>query len=154
MIEGKFIPGGTTVVGLLLPAMRSAQHWGDDPEMFRPERFLDVDDKTRAARERLVELGFAYGRFRCAGQPVAFAELNKVFFEVCCISGPGVRRKQESGFSRALTPAPAPGGQTPQLFRHFDFQLANPAKPWDEEYYTIWRDENFRVLVSQADDMT
>lgn len=41
-----------------------------------------VDDKTRAARERLVDLAFGYGRFRCAGQPVAFVELNKVFFEV------------------------------------------------------------------------
>lgn len=59
MIHGKFIPGGTTVVGLLLPAMRSAQHRGDDADMFRPERFLDVDDKTRAGESASSSLGLA-----------------------------------------------------------------------------------------------
>lgn len=82
VIDGKFLPGGITVTGILLPAMRSTEFWGADAHIFRPDRFIEVDDKKRASMERLVEISFGYGRYRCAGQPLAFMELNKAFFEV------------------------------------------------------------------------
>lgn len=81
-IDGKFIPGGTAVGWNLIPMMRSPRHWGHDGELFRPERFMEVDEDTRASMERLVEMVFGYGRFGCAGKPLAFMELNKVYFEV------------------------------------------------------------------------
>lgn len=81
-IDGRFIPGGTAVGWNLLPMMRDPRHWGRDPEVFRPERFTDVDDKTRVSMEQLVKLVFGYGRFACAGQPLAQMELLKVYFEV------------------------------------------------------------------------
>lgn len=82
-IDDKVIPGGTSIMGINLPMMRSREFWGDDGDLFRPERFLEADDTTRAGMERLVEMVFGYGRYRCAGQPLALMELNKVFFEVC-----------------------------------------------------------------------
>lgn len=64
------------------PMMRAHCYWGPDADLFRPERFLEVDNQQRAALERIVDMAFGYGRLKCAGQPVAFMELNKVFFEV------------------------------------------------------------------------
>lgn len=81
-IDGKFIPGGTAVGWNLIPMMRSTRHWGQDAEIFRPERFTEADEDTRLSMERLVELIFGHGRFACAGKPLAFMELNKVYFEV------------------------------------------------------------------------
>ncbi|ROV93639.1 hypothetical protein VMCG_08103 [Cytospora schulzeri] len=81
-IDGKFIPGGTAVGWNLIPTMRDARHWGRDPEIFRPERFIDVDDETRVSRERIVDLLFGHGRFGCAGKPLAQMELLKVYFEL------------------------------------------------------------------------
>lgn len=82
VIDGKFIPGGTVIAGTNTPMMRAHDYWGTDSDLFRPERFLEVDDQQRASLERIVEMSFGYGRLKCAGQPVAFMELNKVFFEV------------------------------------------------------------------------
>ncbi|ROW02925.1 hypothetical protein VSDG_01713 [Cytospora chrysosperma] len=116
-IDGKFIPGGTAVGWNLMPMMRDARHWGRDPEIFRPERFMDADDKTRVSMERLVEMIFGYGRFGCAGKPLAQMQLHKVYFE---------------------------------LFRHFDFQLVNPAEPWKSEVWTVWIESDFMVQVTES----
>ncbi len=86
MIHGKFIPGGTAIGMNTASLFSSTTHFGDDAAIFRPERFTEADEQKRTAMERLVELGFGYGRFQCAGKPVAFMELNKVYFEVrACI---------------------------------------------------------------------
>ncbi|KAJ4417557.1 hypothetical protein N0V82_006116 [Gnomoniopsis sp. IMI 355080] len=82
VIDGKFIPGGTVIASANAPMMRAHCYWGPDSDLFRPERFLEVDDQQRATLERIVDMAFGYGRLKCAGQPVAFMELNKVFFEV------------------------------------------------------------------------
>lgn len=82
VIDGLFVPGGTAVGGNLLPLMRSPEHWGPDADVFRPERFMEAEEKTRTSMERLVELAFGHGKFGCAGKPLAFMELNKAYFEV------------------------------------------------------------------------
>lgn len=89
VVDGLFLPGGTVIGQNLFPLMRSHEHWGDDAELFRPERFLEADDHARASMERLVEMVFGYGRYGCAGRPLAFMELNKVFFEVSLSLGWG-----------------------------------------------------------------
>lgn len=82
VIDDNTIPGGTAIGMNLTSTFRSPKTWGPDAELFRPERFLEVDHATRVSLERLVELAFGHGRFGCAGKPLAFMELNKVFFEV------------------------------------------------------------------------
>lgn len=82
VVNGFFVPGGTPVGMNLFATMRSPDHWGADARVFRPERFAEADGGARGAMERLVELAFGHGRFGCAGKPLAFMELNKVFFEV------------------------------------------------------------------------
>ncbi|KUI71671.1 Pisatin demethylase [Cytospora mali] len=81
-INGIFVPGGTSVGWNLLPMMRAVEYWGRDPDVFRPERFMEADEKTRASMERLVEMVFGYGRFGCAGKPLAQMELHKFYFEM------------------------------------------------------------------------
>ncbi|KAF5492649.1 Cytochrome P450 monooxygenase lolP1 [Colletotrichum siamense] len=116
-IHGVFVPGGTAIC-MNAPAMlKSRAMFGADADLFRPERFLEVDDATRASLEREVEMAFGYGRYMCAGKPVAFMELFKTFFE---------------------------------LMRNFDFELANPVKPWDSYSYNVFVEENMWVKVTSA----
>lgn len=82
VIDGIFLPGGTAVGQNLFSTMRAHEHWGDDADIFRPERFMEVDAHTRTSMERLVDMVFGYGRFGCGGKPLAIMELNKVLFEV------------------------------------------------------------------------
>lgn len=79
---GKFVPEGTAI-GMNTSAMlASTELFGEDANLFRPERFLEVDEARRAEMQRNVELIFGTGRWMCAGKPVAHMELNKIFFEV------------------------------------------------------------------------
>ncbi|KAI1395877.1 BcABA1, cytochrome P450 monooxygenase [Hypoxylon fuscum] len=82
VIDGKFIPGGTAIGMNTSAVMRSTELFGADADLFRPERFMEADEVTRAEMERNAELVFGYGRWMCAGKPVAFMELNKIFFEL------------------------------------------------------------------------
>ncbi|TGJ87668.1 hypothetical protein E0Z10_g1098 [Xylaria hypoxylon] len=82
VIQGHFVPGGTTVGPNLPSLMHSKVLFGEDAEIFRPERFLEADPATRTEMQRNVELVFGYGRWMCAGKAIAWLELNKVLFEV------------------------------------------------------------------------
>jgi cytochrome P450 len=81
-ILGKFIPGGTAIGMNTASLFASKKYFGSDADIFRPERFTEANEDDRLEMERLVELGFGHGRYMCAGKPVAFMELNKVYFEV------------------------------------------------------------------------
>ncbi|KAK0634141.1 cytochrome P450 [Immersiella caudata] len=81
-INGVFLPEGTAVGHNLFGLMMSPSIFGSDVEMFRPERFLEVDDAKRAEMERTVELAFGSGRWMCAGKLVAFTQLYKCVFEL------------------------------------------------------------------------
>jgi cytochrome P450 len=81
-INGRSIPEGTAI-GMNTPSMmRSIEMFGTDADLFRPERFMEADAALRTKMERTVDLLFGYGRWMCAGKPLAMMELNKVYFEV------------------------------------------------------------------------
>lgn len=91
-VQGVFIPGGTSI-GMNIPfLLRSSEIFGPDTDIFRPERWLEVDEKKRAEMEREVEMMFGSGRWMCAGKPIAFMELYKTYFEVI-ITTETLRRK-------------------------------------------------------------
>ncbi|SPO05194.1 related to pisatin demethylase [Cephalotrichum gorgonifer] len=81
-ISGQFIPGGTRVGANFLHMQRSKAIFGGDADLFRPERWLGLDEATTMERRRHVELVFGAGRWGCSGKPVALLELNKVFVEL------------------------------------------------------------------------
>ncbi|EMR65628.1 putative cytochrome p450 protein [Eutypa lata UCREL1] len=80
--DGKFIPGGTRIAHSTWSIMRNKQVFGEDVEVFRPERWLGIDDARRTTMERTVDLAFGYGRWACAGKTVSFMELNKFYVEL------------------------------------------------------------------------
>lgn len=80
--DGIFIPGGTRIAHNTLAVQRSTATFGQDAEMFRPERWLEAAPEKHKEMTQVVELVFGYGRWMCAGKSVAFMELNKVYVEV------------------------------------------------------------------------
>lgn len=81
-ICGKFIPGGTDVLVNVLEMLRNKEVFGEDSDVFRPERFLETDEKTRSQMLKVVDLTFGHGRWGCPGKALAWMEMNKVFVEV------------------------------------------------------------------------
>ncbi|KAH7144940.1 cytochrome P450 [Fusarium sp. MPI-SDFR-AT-0072] len=81
-MHGRYFPPGTSIGINASSLLRSEALFGPDPQVFRPERYLEVDKETSAQMKRDVEIVFGYGRWMCAGKPIAFMELNKVIFEL------------------------------------------------------------------------
>ncbi|KAF3025033.1 hypothetical protein E8E14_014341 [Neopestalotiopsis sp. 37M] len=115
LICGKMLPAATDVHINLVGLMRSREVFGDDVDVFRPERFLDVDDETAARRRKVVDLNFGHGRWLCLGKALALLELNKIFVE---------------------------------LLRAFDFQIADPEKPWKRESAATYFVKDFVARVT------
>ncbi|KAI2621830.1 cytochrome P450 [Hypoxylon sp. NC1633] len=81
-ICGKFVPAGTDVFVNLWTMLRNKEVFGEDADVFRPERFLDGDETKRAQLVKSVDLAFGYGRWMCPGKTLAWFELNKIFVEL------------------------------------------------------------------------
>ncbi|EXJ66480.1 uncharacterized protein A1O5_10632 [Cladophialophora psammophila CBS 110553] len=80
--DGRFIPGGTYIGHNTWSAMRDKSIFGDDADMFRPERFIEASPEARANMRSTVDLVFGYGRWQCMGRPISMMELHKVFVEL------------------------------------------------------------------------
>ena len=85
--------GGDTILGHYLPAgteighsTYSVQHrkdiWGEDADIFRPERWLEASEEQLKTMTSVVDLVFGTGQFQCLGRNVALMELNKAVVEV------------------------------------------------------------------------
>lgn len=70
-LGGYRIPKNTTVLMGLETIQMDTEHWGD-PHVFRPERFLDADNKI-SNTERFVSFG--QGKRKCLGEALARASL-------------------------------------------------------------------------------
>ncbi|KAF2163606.1 hypothetical protein M409DRAFT_68501 [Zasmidium cellare ATCC 36951] len=82
-INGTFYPPGTEVCICDDAVCRRKDIFGEDSEVFRPERFLEGDDEAvRKERIRTVEVVFGTGRFQCLGKHIAWMELSKGVFEL------------------------------------------------------------------------
>ncbi|KAL2022400.1 hypothetical protein VTK56DRAFT_5467 [Thermocarpiscus australiensis] len=81
-IDGRFVPGGTRIAHNTLGIQRRRDIFGEDADVFRPERWLGISPDKRQLMVQTTELVFGYGRWGCSGKPVAFLELNKVFVEL------------------------------------------------------------------------
>ncbi|EAQ90212.1 hypothetical protein CHGG_02147 [Chaetomium globosum CBS 148.51] len=80
-IDGKFIPGGTQVGSNIMAIHRSKRIYGQDAEIYRPERWLEAEGEQLARMNNTVDLIFHSGRFQCPGKGVAWMEFNKIFVE-------------------------------------------------------------------------
>ncbi|KAK5651583.1 hypothetical protein OQA88_11856 [Cercophora sp. LCS_1] len=79
VISGRFIPAGTQIGSSPFSIHHSKKIYGEDAEVFRPERWLTGDVERMNAT---LDLIFHYGKFQCLGKPVALMEFNKIFVEL------------------------------------------------------------------------
>ncbi|KAJ6780045.1 hypothetical protein PWT90_01217 [Aphanocladium album] len=80
MVCGVLIPAGTNLAWSPWTVMRNRDIFGEDADLFRPERWLGAS-KTKTM-EQTVMMAFAAGsRWECLGRNIAQLELNLVFVE-------------------------------------------------------------------------
>jgi len=85
VVDGKsvFLPGATFVSYAAWPLHHSKAIFGEDADVFRPERWLfEKDEKKISEMNRTHELIFGYGKYQCLGKSVALMEIGKVIFEL------------------------------------------------------------------------
>lgn len=86
-------PGGDTLAGYHLPAgtfvglnawgtQLNKDVYGDDADLFRPERWLTDDVAKLGAMHQTHALIFGHGSTKCLGASMALMEVTKVIFEV------------------------------------------------------------------------
>lgn len=80
--NGMFLPGGTEIAYSAWGVHHDKRVYGEDADVYRPERWLETEGEALRAMERSVELIFGSGRYGCLGKTVALIELNKVFVQV------------------------------------------------------------------------
>jgi cytochrome P450 len=79
-INGIYVPGGTRIGYGGFSVLRNKKIWGEDADVFCPERWLEGENIKDL--ELTWEVVFNAGRYQCLGKNVALMELNKVFVEV------------------------------------------------------------------------
>ncbi|XP_025194392.1 probable cytochrome P450 305a1 [Melanaphis sacchari] len=74
-LNGYSIPKNTTILMSLYSLHHDQLKW-DDPEVFRPERFMDTDGKLNTIGDLYF---FGFGKRRCPGEALAQRFVNLVF---------------------------------------------------------------------------
>ncbi|KAK4040823.1 cytochrome P450 [Parachaetomium inaequale] len=86
MVDGKpvFLPGGVDNGYSALAMHRDNMVYGEDADLFRPERWFEPNQNKLSAMIKANELTFGHGRSQCLGKNVAQMELHnmKTFFEL------------------------------------------------------------------------
>ncbi|TDZ65208.1 Cytochrome P450 monooxygenase lolP1 [Colletotrichum trifolii] len=80
--KGMTLPAGTRVGHDIWSVTHDKVVFGDDADVFRPQRWLEADLETIQAWRKRTELVFGAGRWQCTGKAVALMELNKIFAEL------------------------------------------------------------------------
>jgi cytochrome P450 len=87
-INGFFVPGGTQVGQGFYAVGRSRLVWGEDADVFRPERWLLAEGDRLRDMIAAFDTHFGHGKYSCLGKPIALMEIYKAVFEVskliCC----------------------------------------------------------------------
>ncbi|KAJ4989638.1 benzoate 4-monooxygenase cytochrome p450 [Stagonosporopsis vannaccii] len=82
VINGLFVPEGTDIGVSHLSFLHSKHIFGDDAEVFRPERWLEAEPEYLSKMNSTVDLIFHSGKYQCLGKHVALMEFNKIFVEL------------------------------------------------------------------------
>ncbi|KEF58699.1 uncharacterized protein A1O9_06625 [Exophiala aquamarina CBS 119918] len=77
-IAGKFLPAGTRVGMNPYVVHRNREIFGEDADVFRPERWLERDEKDM----NRYMLQFGQGSRICAGRHISIMEMNKALVEL------------------------------------------------------------------------
>ena len=87
-VEGLFVPGKSAVYVNWIAMLLRKDTFGEDTELFRPERYFECSNEKRMEMERTVEMAFGARQYRCSGKLLALVEVYKLVFEVFyCVCG-------------------------------------------------------------------
>lgn len=87
-LGGQWVPGGTNICSNTGALLRLRSLFGPDADVFRPERFTELEATARREMERGVEFAFGSGQWQCVGRRIAFMKLSKTIFEVRSLTPP------------------------------------------------------------------
>lgn len=79
-IDGHFVPGGTEITSYAYCVQRDRTLYGDDAEEFRPERWMETEERTFELEAK--QFTFGMGSRVCLGKDVAIMEMYKLLPEV------------------------------------------------------------------------
>jgi cytochrome P450 len=77
-----FLPGGVSIGYSAYAMHHDKEIYGEDADVFRPERWFETDDAKLRIMATTNELIFGHGKFQCLGKRIAQVELGKLIFEV------------------------------------------------------------------------
>lgn len=81
--DGRVIPARTIIALSLRTILRDPEVFGEDAEIFRPDRWLeDVSEEQRRKMDQAHELIFGSGRFICMDREIAMMHITKIVAEV------------------------------------------------------------------------
>ncbi|KAK7430183.1 hypothetical protein QQZ08_003368 [Neonectria magnoliae] len=61
---------------------RSRLVWGEDADVFRPERWLIADGDELRRMVAALDTHFGHGKYSCLGKPIALMEIHKAVYEL------------------------------------------------------------------------
>ncbi|KAK3391649.1 cytochrome P450 family protein [Sordaria brevicollis] len=125
VICGMHVPAGTNVAWASKAVVRSREVFGEDADMFNPQRWIDAANDAKANPERLKRMemtqGLVFGsgtRWECLGKRLAYVELGKVIFE---------------------------------LFARYDFAMVNPEEPMKKRHQGLIFHKDMFVKVTKRE---
>ncbi|GAB1211671.1 hypothetical protein ATERTT37_000795 [Aspergillus terreus] len=149
-LMGKVCPRDDTICGIKVPAntqvawsalaiMRNRAIFGEDADIYEPQRWIDAPVERRKEMDASYGLVFATGtRWECLGKRLAYIELGKTIFEVGDVS-----HVESTPFLPLIDAL--------QLFRRFDFAMVNPVEPF--RYFVLTMSKTLEPAgVSSASD--
>ena len=81
LIKSHFIPGGTGI-GVSFWGIQRNPVFGEDVDIYRPERWIEADAEKRKSMEKVHDLVFGHGRYLCLGRSMVNMEIRQTIVEV------------------------------------------------------------------------
>ncbi|KAL8404366.1 hypothetical protein RB594_009278 [Gaeumannomyces avenae] len=83
VVAGVRVPAGTNVAWAPWPIMHDRAVFGEDADMFRPERWIEAGPERWRLMDQTVMMDFkTSSRYECLGKTIALIELNKTYVEL------------------------------------------------------------------------
>ena len=82
-VLGFYLPEGTEVGQSMYGIGRRRDIWGEDVDIFRPDRWTEASPERLPVMQAANDIVFSTGKYLCLGKPVAWMEMIKFFAEVC-----------------------------------------------------------------------
>lgn len=80
--NGLYLPPGTEIGNSSWAVHRHNTAYGQDSEVFRPDRWIEADSDQLAKMDKEQDLVWMHGPYRCMGERIARIELLKTLFEL------------------------------------------------------------------------